>query len=119
MAKLKDLAKVCKSKNAGPFEVTIDVMFDRTAPNAGDVRLYVDGALQATASVPRLNAIAFSSSEGLEVGSDTVSPVWPQYHSPFEFTGTIRRVVVSTPTDGRPLTPEVARGEQRIAEIQQ
>lgn len=28
MAKLRDLAKVCKSKNAGPFEVTIDVMFE-------------------------------------------------------------------------------------------
>lgn len=28
MTKLKDLAKVCKSKNAGPFEVTIDVMFE-------------------------------------------------------------------------------------------
>lgn len=28
MAKIKDIAKVCKSKNAGPFEVTIDVMFD-------------------------------------------------------------------------------------------
>ncbi len=28
MAKLRDLAKVCKSKNAGPFEVTIDLMFE-------------------------------------------------------------------------------------------
>jgi hypothetical protein len=28
MAKLKDIAKVCKSKNAGPFEVTIDIMFE-------------------------------------------------------------------------------------------
>lgn len=28
MAKLKDIAKACKSKNAGPFEITIDVMFD-------------------------------------------------------------------------------------------
>jgi Domain of unknown function (DUF4387) len=28
MAKLRDIAKVCKSKNAGPFEVTIDVMFE-------------------------------------------------------------------------------------------
>ena len=28
MVKLRDLAKVCKSKNAGPFEVTIDVMFE-------------------------------------------------------------------------------------------
>jgi hypothetical protein len=29
MAKLRDIAKACKSKNAGPFEITIDVMFDR------------------------------------------------------------------------------------------
>ena len=28
MAKLRDIAKACKSKNAGPFEITIDVMFD-------------------------------------------------------------------------------------------
>jgi hypothetical protein len=28
MAKLKDIAKACKSKNAGPFEVTLDIMFD-------------------------------------------------------------------------------------------
>jgi hypothetical protein len=28
MAKLSSIAKVCKSKNAGPFEVTIDVMFE-------------------------------------------------------------------------------------------
>ena len=28
MPKLSELAKVCKSKNAGPFEVTIDVMFE-------------------------------------------------------------------------------------------
>jgi len=28
MVKLKDIAKACKSKNAGPFELTLDVMFD-------------------------------------------------------------------------------------------
>ena len=28
MAKLKDIAKACKSKNAGPFELTLDVVFD-------------------------------------------------------------------------------------------
>ena len=28
MAKLRDLAKVCKSKNAGPFELTLDIIFD-------------------------------------------------------------------------------------------
>jgi hypothetical protein len=28
MTLIKDIAKVCKSKNAGPFELTIDVVFD-------------------------------------------------------------------------------------------
>ncbi|MBV7483178.1 DUF4387 domain-containing protein [Bordetella sp. BOR01] len=28
MIKLKDIAKACKSKNAGPFELTLDVIFD-------------------------------------------------------------------------------------------
>ena len=28
MVKLKDIAKACKSKNAGPFEITLDIMFD-------------------------------------------------------------------------------------------
>jgi hypothetical protein len=28
MARIRDIAKACKSKNAGPFELTIDVVFD-------------------------------------------------------------------------------------------
>lgn len=28
IVKLKDIAKACKSKNAGPFELTLDIMFD-------------------------------------------------------------------------------------------
>ena len=31
MAKLGDLAKACKSKNAGPYELTLDIMFDDAA----------------------------------------------------------------------------------------
>jgi uncharacterized protein DUF4387 len=31
MAKIRDIAQVCKSKNAGPFELTIDVVFDDPA----------------------------------------------------------------------------------------
>ena len=31
VALIKDVAKVCKSKNAGPFELTIDVVFDDAA----------------------------------------------------------------------------------------
>jgi hypothetical protein len=31
MPRIRDLAKACKSKNAGPFELTIDVVFDDPA----------------------------------------------------------------------------------------
>ena len=31
MPKIRDIAKACKSKNAGPFEVTLDVVFDERA----------------------------------------------------------------------------------------
>lgn len=31
MTRLKDIAKACKSKNAGPFHVTLDIMFDDAA----------------------------------------------------------------------------------------
>ena len=31
MINLKDIAKACKSKNAGPFELTLDIMFDSAA----------------------------------------------------------------------------------------
>lgn len=28
MPRIRDIARICKSKNAGPFELTIDVVFD-------------------------------------------------------------------------------------------
>lgn len=31
MPKLKDIAKACKSKNAGPFHITFDIMFEDLA----------------------------------------------------------------------------------------
>ena len=31
MTKLKDITKACKSKNAGPFELTLDIMFEDQA----------------------------------------------------------------------------------------
>jgi hypothetical protein len=31
MALIKDIAKVCKSKNAGPFQLTLDVVFETRA----------------------------------------------------------------------------------------
>lgn len=31
MIKLKHIARACKSKNAGPFHITLDIMFDKPA----------------------------------------------------------------------------------------
>lgn len=31
MPRIRDIAKACKSKNAGPFEITLDVVFDERA----------------------------------------------------------------------------------------
>jgi hypothetical protein len=31
MPKLKEIAKACKSKNAGPFQITFDIMFEDLA----------------------------------------------------------------------------------------
>jgi hypothetical protein len=31
MPRIRDIARVCKSKNAGPFDLTIDVVFDDDA----------------------------------------------------------------------------------------
>ena len=97
-----------------PGPLTIDVLYERTAPNAGHVRLYLDGELHDEADIARTNPVTFSTSEGLEVGTDSVSPVWNRYRPPFEFTGTIRRVVVSTPSPDQPLTPELAQAHHRM-----
>jgi hypothetical protein len=34
MARLRDIAQICKSKNAGPFMLTIDVLFEDPAAYA-------------------------------------------------------------------------------------
>ena len=48
MARIRDIAKVCKSKNAGPFQLTIDVVFeDRDTWNAVAATGVLDAALIA------------------------------------------------------------------------
>jgi len=49
-SKLIELAKVVRSKNAGPFELTFDVMFD-------DDATYVAGAREAGLSAYRVGGV--------------------------------------------------------------
>jgi Domain of unknown function (DUF4387) len=53
MALIKDVAKVCKSKNAGPFELTIDVVFE----NAATFRRVKDTGVLCPALFARLYSV--------------------------------------------------------------
>jgi arylsulfatase len=62
----------------------------------GQARLEIDGIVAATAGIPRFTPVRFSITDaGLTCGADTGSPVTTRYDAPFEFTGTVRDVVVT------------------------
>lgn len=101
------------TKVVSPGTHTATVEFERTGQHAGRARLLLDGEQVGEVEVPRTNPVAYAVAEGLEIGSDTTSPVWPAYHSPFHFTGTIHRVTISLDGDTPPLTPEDAAAKHR------
>jgi len=79
MAKLKDIAKACKSKNAGPFELTLDIMFDD---------------LQTFQRVRRSGVISAELIASLyRVPVNTV--VFTEYPPAFAYKATIERRIVS------------------------
>lgn len=79
MARLRDIAKVIKSKNAGPFEITIDIMF-------GDEAAY-DRVLRSGVIDARL----FASLYGVDVAEVLFTP----YRPALALKGTIPRRVSS------------------------
>lgn len=76
--------------------VEVAMEWRRTAPFAGDVRLFVDDREVGAGHVARTNPVIYAVAEGLEVGSDTGTAVWPGYEAPFGFTGDIVEVVLGT-----------------------
>lgn len=79
MALVKDIAKVCKSKNAGPFSLTIDVVFD-------DVNLYE--RVKATGT---LSAALFARLYGVSEAQVLFTP----YDPALAFKATLPRAVVA------------------------
>lgn len=77
---------------AGPHTATIE--FERTGGRAARARLLIDGTAAGQVEIPRTNPVAFAAAEGLAIGSDPASPVWPAYRPPFRFTGEISRVTI-------------------------
>ncbi len=94
---------------AGRVEVAVE--WRTTTSFAGDVALFVDGVRVGDGHVERTNPVIYAIAEGLEIGSDTGTAVWPQYESPFLFTGGIVEVVLGT-AGAEHVDPEA---EDRIA----
>lgn len=75
-------------------EVNVRLQFVKTVDFGGTATLFVNGEKAGEGEVARTNPMVYAVAEGLEVGSDSTSPVWPEYEPPFRFTGTIKKVVI-------------------------
>ena len=99
----------------GEGEVNVRMEFEKTADFAGQVTLYLNGAKVGEVEVPKTNPLVYAVAEGLEIGSDSTSPVWPEYRPPFSFTGTIKKVELDLEGDTH-FDPE---GNARVAHFRQ
>jgi hypothetical protein len=79
MPKLKDIAKACKSKNAGPFEITLDIMFDNAET--------FDKVRKTGVISPQLIASLY--------GVPVESVVFTEFPPAFAYKATIERRIVS------------------------
>ena len=66
----------------------------KTAPFAGNVTLFIDGAKVDSTHIPFSHISSFSLEETFDVGQDTGTPVTWDYQTPFKFEGKIEKVVV-------------------------
>ena len=98
-----------------PGAVNLRVEFEKTGEFAGKARLYIDGREVGGCDVPRTNMVVYAVAEGLEIGSDSTSAVWPRYRPPFNFTGVIRKVEITGQSPGHS-DPE---GDARVARYRQ
>jgi arylsulfatase len=79
----------------GKSTVRVEVMPDE--PGFGKpaaVKLFVDGKQTGAGRIERTVPVAYSV-EGLDIGTDNVSPVSPDYKSPFPFGGKVRSVTIA------------------------
>jgi hypothetical protein len=98
---------------AGSIEVIMN--WRKTGSFMGEVSLYQNRELVGQGPIGRTNPVVYAVAEGLEIGSDSGTPVWPGYGSPFYFTG--RLIEVSLNTTGQLIIDHKA--EERIARYRQ
>ncbi len=111
---------VASSRDAvSPGPHIVGVEFERTGQRAARARLLLDGEPVGEVEIPRTNPVAFAAAEGLEIGSDATSPVWPAYRSPFRFTGTISKVAIAVYGDAPLPTRRDAAAQHRADMLRQ
>ena len=76
------------------FEVTGEPDILKGKGAAGRGQLYIDGELVGQVEMPVTNPIILGLASGVAVGADAGAPVTDQYEPPFEFTGTLHKVVI-------------------------
>ena len=73
-----------------PGRHQLGARFDRDG-NTGTLTLVADGKDLASVHIPKIMRIL--GSMGMDLGSDRLSPVCPDYVAPFPFTGLLDKVV--------------------------
>lgn len=58
-------------------EHVVILRFTRTGNRAGKAVLEMDGRQVDEADIPKTNPMAYAAVDGLEIGSDSASPIWP------------------------------------------
>jgi arylsulfatase len=96
-----------------PGAQTLGFRFRKTGEHRGTGELLVDGEVVGRGEIPRFTPRRFSiTGAGLTCGYDGGLAVTDEYHAPFAFTGTLRRVVVEV--EGRPFVDPQAEAEIAI-----
>jgi arylsulfatase len=90
---------VTSTEAAPSGSVRLRVEFTSAGPNSGTAALFINDKRVGEGRIARLVPITFGLSEGLTIGRDPSTPVTESYQSPFEFTGTIKKVVMELKED--------------------
>ena len=73
---------------------TLGFAFNKTGPYQGEGTLFINDKEQGHVAMPKVVPRRYSFEEGLEIGKDPQTPVSESYESPFEFNGTLEKVVM-------------------------
>jgi len=106
---------VTGKEKLAPGKHSIEVDFKYGGPGlgkGGTATIIVDGRKAGEGSIPRTLAFRMSLDETLDTGEDTGTPVNEDYQVPFQFTGTIREVVIR-PGEGK-LSPQDQREFDKV-----